>query len=144
MSQDGRPRRIVHYPRSTQFSDVKVSPLWHQWLRYTRADPPTLQEQTLEQARQERMRLLAAEADARWEAKPRIGVEAGLPPHVTGDQLKGMAERTGREWAAIPVAGGVGGSVGTMGKVSGGGSRAGDAGGSQSGGSSSTWAQEKE
>uniref|UniRef100_L2G1A6 Uncharacterized protein n=1 Tax=Colletotrichum fructicola (strain Nara gc5) TaxID=1213859 RepID=L2G1A6_COLFN len=32
----GRFRRIVHYPRLTYLSDVKVSPLWHQWLRHTR------------------------------------------------------------------------------------------------------------
>ncbi|KAK1721934.1 hypothetical protein BDP67DRAFT_539992 [Colletotrichum lupini] len=68
----GRFRRIVNYPRSTYLSDVKVSPLWHQWLRYTREDPPTLEEQTREAFRQERMKVLSAQADARWEAKPRL------------------------------------------------------------------------
>ena len=65
-------RRIVH-PRSThQYSDVKVPPQWHSWLRYTSPAPPTLEQQTAEAARQERIRLLAAQADARWEAKERI------------------------------------------------------------------------
>ncbi|KAJ4858927.1 NADH ubiquinone oxidoreductase subunit NDUFA12 domain-containing protein [Trichoderma breve] len=67
-----RWRRIVSYPRSTHYSEVKVSPQWHQWLRHTRRDPPTLEEQHEEVARQERMKYLAAEADARWEAKPRV------------------------------------------------------------------------
>ncbi|KAI8627349.1 hypothetical protein F5Y19DRAFT_486945 [Xylariaceae sp. FL1651] len=65
-------RRIVHYPRSTHYSDVKVPPIWHQWLRYQRASPPTMQEQSSEMMRQERMKALAAEADARWEAKPSL------------------------------------------------------------------------
>ncbi|KAL5094425.1 hypothetical protein Trisim1_007011 [Trichoderma cf. simile WF8] len=67
-----RWRRIVSYPRSTHYSEVKVSPQWHQWLRHTRREPPTLEEQHEEVARQERMKYLAAEADARWEAKPRV------------------------------------------------------------------------
>ncbi|OLN81472.1 NADH-ubiquinone oxidoreductase assembly factor N7BML [Colletotrichum chlorophyti] len=79
----GRFRRIVKYPRSTYLSDVKVSPLWHQWLRYTREHPPTLEEQSREAFRQERMKVLAAQADARWEAKPRLtdapGQETGQP-----------------------------------------------------------------
>ncbi|KAI1815979.1 hypothetical protein GGS20DRAFT_540362 [Poronia punctata] len=62
-------RRIVHYPRSTPYSEVKVPPAWHQWLRYQRPAPPSIQEQTAEAMRQERIKVLAAEADARWEAK---------------------------------------------------------------------------
>lgn len=50
---------------------MKVTPQWHQWLRYTRDDPPTLEEQQGDVVRQARMKTLAAEADARWEAKPR-------------------------------------------------------------------------
>ncbi|KAI0166498.1 hypothetical protein GGR57DRAFT_496761 [Xylariaceae sp. FL1272] len=65
-------RRIIHYPRSTHYSDVKVPPDWHQWLRYQREHPPTMQEQSAERARQERIKVLAAEADARWEAKPSL------------------------------------------------------------------------
>ena len=44
-------RRMVHYPRSTHFSEVKVPPAWHQWLRYMRAAPPTLDEQRADVAR---------------------------------------------------------------------------------------------
>ncbi|KAI1413562.1 hypothetical protein F5Y13DRAFT_188994 [Hypoxylon sp. FL1857] len=89
-SPDSRFRRIVKYPRSTHYSDVTVSPQWHQWLRYQRSSPPTLDEQALDVARQERIKLLAAEADARWEAKPSLidvpGREKGqpVPPLNTG------------------------------------------------------------
>ncbi|KAL8303739.1 hypothetical protein RB597_004858 [Gaeumannomyces tritici] len=68
----GRWRRIVQYPRSTHYSEVKVTPQWSQWLRHVREDPPSLEEQRADVARRERIRLLAAEADARWEAKPRV------------------------------------------------------------------------
>lgn len=57
---------------------MKVGPLWHQWLRYTRRDPPTMEEQRGDVVRQARMKQLAAEADARWEAKPRV-MEDPLP-----------------------------------------------------------------
>lgn len=46
--------------------------MWHQWLRHTRRDPPSLDEQKGDVVRQEQMKYLAAEADARWEAKPRV------------------------------------------------------------------------
>ncbi|KAH8673737.1 hypothetical protein BX600DRAFT_508976 [Xylariales sp. PMI_506] len=67
-----RWRRIVHYPRSTHYSEVKVPPQWHQWLRHQREHPPTLSEQAEDITRQQRIKLLAAEADARWEAKPKV------------------------------------------------------------------------
>ncbi|KAF3770197.1 hypothetical protein M406DRAFT_354322 [Cryphonectria parasitica EP155] len=67
-----RWRRIVQYPRDTHYGEVKVSPQWHQWLRNMRERPPTLQEQHHEARRQAQMKYLAAEADARWEAKPRV------------------------------------------------------------------------
>ncbi|KAG6020908.1 hypothetical protein E4U41_002689, partial [Claviceps citrina] len=70
-SSETRLRRIVKYPRSTHLSQVHVSPLWHQWLRHMRAQPPSLEEQQGDVARRQRTRVLAAEADARWEAKPR-------------------------------------------------------------------------
>lgn len=62
----------MRYPSGTHHSAVAVPPAWHQWLRHTRADPPSLGEQRAEVARQARMRQLAAEADARWEAKPKV------------------------------------------------------------------------
>ncbi|KAG5915383.1 hypothetical protein E4U61_004641 [Claviceps capensis] len=71
-SADTRMRRIVNYPSRTYNSQVKVSPLWHQWLRYARNTPPSLDEQHEDVVRKERMKVLAAEADARWEAKPRL------------------------------------------------------------------------
>ncbi|GAB1320195.1 hypothetical protein MFIFM68171_10405 [Madurella fahalii] len=67
-----RWRRIVRYPRGTHNDAVNVSPAWHQWLRHTRATPPSLAEQRADVARQERIKVLAAQADARWEAKPRL------------------------------------------------------------------------
>ncbi|OAA63187.1 NADH:ubiquinone oxidoreductase, 17.2kDa subunit [Cordyceps fumosorosea ARSEF 2679] len=84
-----RWRRIVHYPRSAHLSSVRVGPLWHQWLRYARADPPSLEEQREDVARQARTRVLAADADARWAAKPRVmedplpGEERSLPGATT-------------------------------------------------------------
>ncbi|KAM3534170.1 hypothetical protein MY4038_002560 [Beauveria bassiana] len=80
-----RWRRIVQYPRGTHLSSVKVGPLWHQWLRYTRRDPPSLDEQRGDVVRRARMKQLAADADARWAAKPRVmedplpGQKAALP-----------------------------------------------------------------
>ncbi|KAK4123157.1 hypothetical protein N657DRAFT_645893 [Parathielavia appendiculata] len=68
-----RWRRIVRYPRGAPYSSsVPIPPAWHQWLRHARADPPSLAEQQAEVARQERIRVLAAQADARWEAKPKV------------------------------------------------------------------------
>ncbi|KZZ97599.1 NADH:ubiquinone oxidoreductase, 17.2kDa subunit [Moelleriella libera RCEF 2490] len=78
LSSDTRWRRIVKYPRSTPYSQVAVTPLWHQWLRHTRAEPPSLEEQTGDVVRQERMKFLAKEADERWEAKPRV-MESSSP-----------------------------------------------------------------
>ncbi|OTB04993.1 hypothetical protein M426DRAFT_320301 [Hypoxylon sp. CI-4A] len=89
-SPDSRFRRIVKYPRSTHYSDVVVPPQWHQWLRYQRQQAPSLSEQASDVYRQERIKVLAAEADARWEAKPSLldmpGQEKGqpVPPLNTG------------------------------------------------------------
>lgn len=41
-----------------------------QWLRHTRFEPPSLADQRADILRQERMKILAAQADARWAAKP--------------------------------------------------------------------------
>lgn len=49
-----------------------MTPAWHQWLRYQREFPPSMQEQVAELQRQARIKVLAAEADARWEAKPSL------------------------------------------------------------------------
>lgn len=65
-------RRIVQYPSNTQYSDVQghISPAWHQWLRHTRNEPPSLTEQSQDLVRQRNLKILAAQADARWAAKP--------------------------------------------------------------------------
>ncbi|KAG8161769.1 hypothetical protein KVR01_008756 [Diaporthe batatas] len=75
-----RWRRIVQYPRrDTHYGEVKVPPQWHQWLRHTRDAPPSIPEQHAEVRRQQQMRVLAAEADARWAAKPTL-LDAGGQP----------------------------------------------------------------
>lgn len=59
--------------------------MWHQWLRCTRMDPPTIEEQVADVKRLEQLKVNAALADARWEAKGRIvsgqgaGGEVRLP-----------------------------------------------------------------
>ena len=64
-----RPRRMVKYPRSTQYSDVKISPMWLQWLRHTRSEAPTLEEQEADAQRQVELKQLVQVADARWNSK---------------------------------------------------------------------------
>jgi NADH dehydrogenase [ubiquinone] 1 alpha subcomplex assembly factor 2 len=84
-------RRIVHYPPHVQYSDVSslITPAWHQWLRHTRSAAPTLAEQELDLVRQRRVKVLAAQADERWEAKGRLvdgpGVRQPRPGLGTSD-----------------------------------------------------------
>ncbi|KAF2758440.1 hypothetical protein EJ05DRAFT_485569 [Pseudovirgaria hyperparasitica] len=68
--RSGRMRRIAKYPSTAYHSDVKVTPQWMQWLRHTREDPPSLEEQQQDVVRQIQMRQLAQLADERWAAKP--------------------------------------------------------------------------
>jgi len=68
-----RMRRIVKYRAPAHHSDVKVSPQWHQWLRYTRSDPPSLEEQVRDVLRLRQLKVLARQADERWENKRRVG-----------------------------------------------------------------------
>ncbi|KAF3992551.1 hypothetical protein FT663_01416 [Candidozyma haemuli var. vulneris] len=44
-----------------------VPPQWHQWLRRTRNEPPSVKELLDDQLRQQRMKLLAQHADQKWE-----------------------------------------------------------------------------
>ncbi|KAF2243938.1 hypothetical protein BU26DRAFT_554706 [Trematosphaeria pertusa] len=67
-----RNRRIVKYGRRTHYGDVAVPPPWMQWLRHTRFEPPTVAEQRSDVFRQQRIKMLAQEADARWAAKPSV------------------------------------------------------------------------
>jgi NADH dehydrogenase [ubiquinone] 1 alpha subcomplex assembly factor 2 len=71
-SHKHRMRRIAQYPSTTHYSEINISPQWHQWLRHTRSDPPSLTEQSLDLVRQRNLKVLAAEADARWAAKPSL------------------------------------------------------------------------
>ncbi|CCE78875.1 Piso0_000909 [Millerozyma farinosa CBS 7064] len=43
-----------------------IPPQWLQWLRRTREEPPTLHELVDDQRRQQRMKILSEQADARW------------------------------------------------------------------------------
>ena len=46
--------------------------MWHQWLRHTRAFPPSLAEQQADVQRQIQLKHNAQLADARWAAKPSV------------------------------------------------------------------------
>ncbi|POS83956.1 hypothetical protein EPUL_005331 [Erysiphe pulchra] len=59
-------RRIIKYKQSVHNSDVQISPQWHQWLRHTRVDPPSLNELSQDILRQEKLKILAADFDAKW------------------------------------------------------------------------------
>lgn len=93
-----RWRRIVQYPRDTHYGEVKVPPQWHQWLRHTRDAPPSIPEQHAEVRRQQQMRLLAAEADARWAAKPSLlEHDGGAPGQVgAGQPVPALGSRAAR------------------------------------------------
>ncbi|KAE8385517.1 hypothetical protein BDV23DRAFT_164841 [Aspergillus alliaceus] len=65
-----RYRRIVKFNPKTHYADVQVSPQWHQWLRYVRAEPPSVEEQQQDIIRQLQIKQLAKLADERWASKP--------------------------------------------------------------------------
>ncbi|KAK3657845.1 hypothetical protein LTR56_002224 [Elasticomyces elasticus] len=65
-----RWRRIVRYSPKAYYSDVKITPQWHQWLRHTRPEAPSIQEQQYEVSRQAMMKQLAHKADDRWKSVP--------------------------------------------------------------------------
>jgi NADH dehydrogenase [ubiquinone] 1 alpha subcomplex assembly factor 2 len=85
----GRYRRIVHYNRSTPYSEVSLSPQWHQWLRKTRFDPPTLEEQSMDLLRQTQLKHNAALADARWAAKAKY-IEKPKPQEPPSQEQTGQ------------------------------------------------------
>ncbi|TVY40290.1 NADH-ubiquinone oxidoreductase assembly factor [Lachnellula occidentalis] len=87
-SHQHRMRRIVQYPSSTQYSDVDIPPQWHQWLRHTRADAPSLTEQSQDLVRRRNLKVLAAAADARWAAKPSF---LDAPGEANGQPLPPLA-----------------------------------------------------
>lgn len=99
-----RYRRIVHPPpfsrNTVNLSDLKVPPAWHQWLRYSRPDPPSLDEQRVNVQRIERMAVLAREADRKWEAKERLlDMPAAAPPPSTPPAVPTPAAAAGTEAA---------------------------------------------
>jgi NADH dehydrogenase [ubiquinone] 1 alpha subcomplex assembly factor 2 len=59
--RDSEVKRSINLPLSTA--------QWHQWLRHTRHEPPSIQEQTFDIARRERMKELAEQADERWRSQ---------------------------------------------------------------------------
>jgi NADH dehydrogenase [ubiquinone] 1 alpha subcomplex assembly factor 2 len=93
-----RWRRIVKADRRTALSDVQISPQWHQWLRQTRIDPPTLQEQAFDLQRQAALKQNARLADARWAAKAKY-IEKPKPatqtPHLSGSNVQQQQQPSG-------------------------------------------------
>jgi len=65
-----RFRRIVKYNQSAHYDDIKITPQWHQWLRYVRQEAPSLEEQHKDIIRQRDLKQLARLADERWANKP--------------------------------------------------------------------------
>lgn len=81
-----------------------------QWLRHTRFDPPTLDEQRQDVARQERMKVLALQADQRWAAKPSAldapDLQQPIQPLQSHDPASGVAQMSaseGKEDRAGPI-----------------------------------------
>ncbi|KAL2821963.1 hypothetical protein BJX63DRAFT_176517 [Aspergillus granulosus] len=65
----GRFRRIVKPRARTHYSDLELSPQWHQWLRYVRSEPPSTKEQQDDIQRRQRILLLAEMHRQKWEAE---------------------------------------------------------------------------
>ena len=91
-------RRILQNNPRVPYSDIEVSPQWHQWLRYTRPFPPSLQEQQEDGLRQQRLKQLARLADERWAQKPSV-LDAPRRGNLELGVGDGEAEGTvGRRW----------------------------------------------
>lgn len=100
---DYRMRRIVQSARKIHHSDVQISPQWHQWLRQTRHEPPSLEEQHMDVTRQIQLKHNARLADERWAAKaryiekpkerdmPRVTAMGGTQVEIggTGETIRG-------------------------------------------------------
>jgi NADH dehydrogenase [ubiquinone] 1 alpha subcomplex assembly factor 2 len=67
-----------------------------QWLRHTRAEPPSINEQQLDEIRQVQLKQLAAAADARWASKPSAITGPSKNNPFIGGQLRGGEESKGR------------------------------------------------
>lgn len=51
--------------------DVHVTPAWHQWLRQTRFEAPSVEEQAADVQRMQQLKINAQLADQRWNEKRR-------------------------------------------------------------------------
>ncbi|KAL3479906.1 hypothetical protein BJX99DRAFT_221445 [Aspergillus californicus] len=100
----GRFRRIVRPKPRTHFSDVQVTPQWHQWLRHVRPKPPSIKEQHEDIQRQERILVLAEIQRKRWETE-----QAQLDN--PGMQQTGPATRTSDPTLGAAASSGMGGST---------------------------------
>lgn len=100
-----RMRRIVQYDSSVHYSEISVSPQWHQWLRHTRSSPPSLAEQAQDLVRQENLKILAAEVDRRWAAKPSFldapGRQASQPLPALEARDSGESQELGSNNAVV-------------------------------------------
>ncbi|KAG8529497.1 uncharacterized protein KY384_006134 [Bacidia gigantensis] len=65
-------RRILQSNPQIPYSDINIPPQWHQWLRQTRPEPPSLQEQQNDLIRQQQLKVLARQADERWAQKASV------------------------------------------------------------------------
>lgn len=66
-----------------------VPPLWLQWLRRTKKEPPTLQELMEDQVRQQRIKILAMQADQKWTMeKQRLEHEQALKLQAELDRVE--------------------------------------------------------
>jgi NADH dehydrogenase [ubiquinone] 1 alpha subcomplex assembly factor 2 len=82
----------------SSLSDMQISPQWHQWLRYTRNDPPTLEEQAADVQRQAQLKINAQLADARWAAKARY-IEKPKPSLSSQELVAGHTRPDGAKSA---------------------------------------------
>ncbi|PRT55505.1 NADH-ubiquinone oxidoreductase assembly factor N7BML [Wickerhamiella sorbophila] len=65
-----RLRRRVEWGNKKHMADFRAVPQWMQWLRHARPHPPTLEELIADQRRQQQLKLLAQQADQRWNQIP--------------------------------------------------------------------------
>ncbi|KAI5297837.1 hypothetical protein KEM56_004504 [Ascosphaera pollenicola] len=85
----GRMRRIVKADPKMHHADLSLSPQWLQWLRHTRTEAPTIEEQKADLVRQIQLKHLAKLADAKWKAK-QSHVEAPILTEAQRRQLESI------------------------------------------------------
>lgn len=85
-----RMRRMAKGARNLHHSDVQISPQWHQWLRHTRFEPPTIEEQQTDVMRQIQLKQNARLADQRWESKRKYIEKPAAPAQQVSAQRMTM------------------------------------------------------